>query len=67
MTPCMMAPSPTQIDPTKLEVLALLRRAGKSRAEIQRVLKISERTYYRWLAELRRVERDARRSDQADA
>ncbi len=44
----------TPTDPTKLRAIVDLSRAGWSRSEIMEFFKISEVTYYRRLAEIRR-------------
>lgn len=57
----------TRVDPAKLEAFAILRREGQTRDEITRALGICRRTYFYWLAELRRIEHEARKLMRTDA
>jgi hypothetical protein len=49
----------TRTDPAQLEAFALLRKEGMDKDKIMRALRISERTYFYRLSEIRRVREQA--------
>lgn len=64
MTSAMLPPPTT--DPRELRVIILLGKEGFTPREICQRLNISQATYYRRLAEIRRLEQEAKRSREHD-
>lgn len=57
---------PPTTDPRDLRILILLTKEGFTPKEICRRLRISQATYYRRWAEIRRMEQEARRAREHD-